>query len=302
MAVPALTDVAKFNPNVRTEMIDQAVKVCPEIGVLPWKSVPGYTYQTIKRSAQPTAAFRDVNTGVAGVAGTYANVTVTTKLLNTKWTCDKGLADAHIDGAEAYIAYEAQAHMNAAVLAACKQLWQGTDVDSDGFAGLAASVDSGMVVDAGGTTADTASSCWIVAADQPDYLSFVLGGDGSFEISDVRLGDVSDGTNDYTAYIQELIAWVGCQLGHSYAVARIRDLTEDSGKGLTDTLIYQALATFPVGVKPSAIFMSQRSLFQLRAARTATNATGAPAPVPTEVEGIPIYPSEAILNTEALSA
>jgi len=41
-------------------------------------------------------------------------------------------------------------------------------------------------------------------------------------------------------------------------------------------------------------------LKQLRDSRTATNVTGAPAPRPTEVEGIPIIVTDAIVNTEAV--
>jgi hypothetical protein len=46
--------------------------------------------------------------------------------------------------------------------------------------------------------------------------------------------------------------------------------------------------------------MSYRSLRQLRDSRTATNAVGAPAPTPTDVDGIPIYPTLGITDTEAL--
>jgi hypothetical protein len=47
--------------------------------------------------------------------------------------------------------------------------------------------------------------------------------------------------------------------------------------------------------------MTKRSQEQLRASRTATNATGAPAPIPTDAFGIPIGVTDGILNTEALT-
>jgi hypothetical protein len=46
--------------------------------------------------------------------------------------------------------------------------------------------------------------------------------------------------------------------------------------------------------------MNRRSLSQLRKSRTATNATGTPAPIPREVEGIPIIVTEALSSTEAI--
>jgi len=301
MSALTLTDVAKFSPNVRTEMIDEAAKNCPEFNVLPWKSVPGYTYLTIVRTANPTVSFRDVNEGADSTHSTYINRTITCSVLNPRWECDKAVADAHIDGAEAYIAMEALAQMQGAIVTASTQLWYGTDADAKGFAGLASQVDSGMVVDAGGTTANTGSSVYIVWASQPDYLTWVLGADGNFEIGDVRSESITDANDKrYSAYVQDGTFWVGCQLGHAKSVARIRDLTADSGKGLTDDLIYQAFDKFPVALQPTAIFMNKRSLAQLRASRQATNATGAPAPTPTEVEGVPIYPTEALKNTEAL--
>lgn len=302
MAIPVLADVAKFT-NVGTELIDEASKGCPEFSTLPWKSVPGYTYNTLVRTVNPVVSFREVNTGVAGTKSTYVNRTITCAVLNPRWECDKAVADACVDGAEAYIAKEEFAQLQGAIYTACKQLWQGTDNDATGFAGLAGQVDASMIVDAQGTTDSTASSVYVVAAGQVDHLAWVLGGDGQFALSETRLESIADDSgNRFTAYVADGVFWVGCQLGHSLAVARIVNLTADSGKGLTDDLIYDAFEKFPSALTPSGIYMSRRSAAQLRKSRTATNVTGAPAPLPTEVEGVPIYISEAINNTESLVA
>jgi hypothetical protein len=98
-----------------------------------------------------------------------------------------------------------------------------------------------------------------------------------------------------------MLAYVGVQVGSINSVARIKKVTEDSTKTLTDKLIYQALAKFPEGIRPDAIFMTRRSREQLRASRTATTTTGAPAPIPQDVEGIPIVATSALTNTEALT-
>jgi hypothetical protein len=47
--------------------------------------------------------------------------------------------------------------------------------------------------------------------------------------------------------------------------------------------------------------MSRRSLFQLQSSRTATNATGAPAPIPVESHNIPIAVTDSIVDTEKLT-
>lgn len=302
MALPTLAQVAMFNRDVFTGVIDQAVLATPEVSTIGWRTVNGTTYQTLKRTVAPTVAFRAVNAGVAIVPGTYANTTITMKLLNPRWICDKALADANIWGPEAYIAAEAQSYLNQTMVVLGKQLWYGTGNDAGGFTGLQSAVDSGCVVDATGTTASTGSSVMITAGvDNLDNLCWSIGNNGNLAIGDVRIGDASDGTNTFTAYIQEAQFWVGAQLGHAKALARIKNLTADSGKGLTDDLIYRTLEKLPSALKPSGIYMTRRSQRQLRASRTATNATGAPAPLPTEVEGIPIYITECLLDTETIA-
>ncbi len=80
----------------------------------------------------------------------------------------------------------------------------------------------------------------------------------------------------------------------------VANLTEGSGKVLTYDLIADLLSQFPSGRQPSILCMSRRSLKQLQVSRTATNATGAPAPFPTEAFGVPIIVTDALTNTEAL--
>jgi hypothetical protein len=102
---------------------------------------------------------------------------------------------------------------------------------------------------------------------------------------------------------------MGCQFINPYGLCRIKKLTADSGKGLTDALIAQALAKFPVGVVPDAIFCSRRSLQQLQLSRSLTlngptsqtKGMQNVASVPTDAFGIPIYASDSILNTEVLT-
>jgi hypothetical protein len=52
---------------------------------------------------------------------------------------------------------------------------------------------------------------------------------------------------------------------------------------------------------PDVLFMTPRSLYQLRASRTATTPGGTPAPIPTEVFGVPIQVTNQIRNNEKLA-
>jgi hypothetical protein len=118
----------------------------------------------------------------------------------------------------------------------------------------------------------------------------------------VREESVLDANNKpFTAYVQEMLARPGLQVGSVNSIARIKKLTEDSGKGLTDVLIAKLLNKFPVGVVPDVLFMSRRSLEQLRSSRTATNERGEPAPIPSQAFGIRIEVTDAITNTESLT-
>ena len=151
---------------------------------------------------------------------------------------DKAVADRYEDGAQAFIALEADGIMRAAMLTLGSQFYYGTSNDAKGFPGLLAAYDStNMVVDAGGTTASTGSSVWGVKWG-PKAVQWVYGSEGQLSVSDVSEQRVLDGdSNPYTAYVQELLAYPGLQIGNKFAVGRIKKLTADSGKGLTDGLI-----------------------------------------------------------------
>jgi len=312
---PTLLDIAKANgSDAVVGLIEEATKANPEItgvhagkaiaGVGAARSIKGTSYKTLVRTGLPTVGFRNANEGAVQGKSAFENRRVECFIMNPRWNADKAVADAHEDGPESYIALEGAGMVEAAMQALGTQFYYGATSpgDAKGHPGLINAYDStNMVVDAGGTTASTGSSLWAVKFGPKD-VQWVYGANGSLKLSDVELRDVLDGSsNAYTAYVQELLAWVGVQVGSIYSVGRIKKLTEDSGKGLTDARIYDLLAKFPTGKRPDVLFCTRRSLAQLRASRTATNPTGSPAPTPTEVDGIPIVPTDAILNTEALT-
>ena len=158
-----------------------------------------------------------------------------------------------------------------------------------------------MVVDAGGTTADTGSSAWAVKFG-PQAVRWVYGANGSIDPTPVDQRDVLDADNNpYTAYFQEMFLYPGLQCSSTRYMARIKKLTADSGKTLTDAKLSALMELFPVGVKPDAIFVAKRSLRQLRDSRTATNDTGKEAPLPADYDGIPLVVTESISITESLT-
>lgn len=268
----------------------------------------GTSHKYPKETGAPVVGFRAVNAGRDVDSSVDSVVSVDLKILDFSWWVDKALADAWRRGKDNLVAREGFRHLKSAFFEYEKQIIYGTGNAAAGFAGLAqnaafdAAADA-LVVNAGGTTVSTGSSVWLYTA-RPDAMAAVMIEENPMELGETIVQDMIEAgtTKHFPVYYTPGTSWVGLQIGGAYDVVRIANLTEDSGKGLTDALIYTALGLFPGGRVPTHIGMNRRSLKQLRASRTATNATGAPAPIPREVEGIPIVVTEAILSTETLLA
>jgi hypothetical protein len=266
----------------------------------------GTNHKYVKETGAPVVGFRALNAGRELDHSVDTVVSLDLKVLDFSWAVDYALAKAwRRGGSAALIAREGLRHLKAAFFEYEKQIIYGVGNQAGGFAGLLdnpqfdALADE-MVVNATGTTANTASSVWLITAGENAMCSVMREGN-PIELGETVVVDMLDGTGKhFPAYYTPGSAWCGLQIGGAYDIVRIANLTADSGKGLTDDLIYTALSRFPGGRSPTHIVMNRRSLSQLRRSRTATNATGAPAPIPREVEGIPILVTEAISSTEAL--
>ena len=138
-----------------------------------------------------------------------------------------------------------------------------------------------MVIGAGGTGGNH-TSVYLVRAGMDD-VSGVMIEDNPVELGETVVQNATDGDGkNYPAYYTPGCSWIGLQIGSARSVGRICNLDDVANK-LDDDLIYQALEPFPSERPPNVILMNRQSLRQLRASRTATNATGAPAPLPNGV-------------------
>ncbi len=315
MSLPTMLDVVKRNGSEQlVGLIDESVKLIPEIRVIPTRTIRGYIYKTRVRTAVPTTAgFRAINAGVANSVNTIENRLVECFPLEARWLADKLQADSNEDGAAAYIAEEADGVMKGQLQGIAGQIYYGTGTggNSAGFPGFINQYDTSLAIDAGGTTATTGSSVWMVRFGPKD-VQIVMGNNGMLEITPkaplenpVLATDPNDSNKQFLSYMQDLTGRLGCQVNSKYSLVRIKKLTADSTHTLTDSMIDQALELFQGG-GPDAIFMTKRSCRQLKGSRTATSPTGTPAPWPTQIEGmdgrmIPIFMTEAISNTEALT-
>lgn len=304
----ALADLLADALDLSGTEISNILDAAPLVSRLPWvESSNGTSHKYITHTGNPTVGFRAANSGREFDSSVDVVVTADLKILDFSFAVDKAVADAWRQGGpEALIAREAGRHLRAAMAKLEDEIINSTDSGSNGFVGLAGlstlnGLSDGMVVNAAGTTASTGSSVWLLNYGEMVGVAGVYKGDGPVvQMGDTVVTDMNATNSHYPVYYTPGTAWFGLQIGGAYSVSRIANLTADSGKGLTDDLIAQAIALHPIGQQPNLIVMNRRSLRQLQDSRTATNATGAPAPFPQDSFGIPILVTDAIGSTEAL--
>lgn len=308
-----LLDLAKINAanDMTVGLIEENLNAAPEVGVLPARVVDKTSFITLVRTAYPTTGFRLANQGVEPTKSTYVNKTFETFYYDGQMEVDVAVAKADGQGESHALALEADGHGRAFLLTAGKQVWYGSSSSGDaaGFPGAVQIVDSSLVVNATGTTANTGSSVYAICA-APKFFELILGNNTVLQAGEWRKQTITRSSKEMTAWKNSLEGWIGAAFYSKYAVGRVKNLTEDSGKGLTDSLLADLIAAFPIGVKPTHLFMSRRSRKQLQKSRTVTlmgqgntktgSGVGLIAPVPTEYDDIPIIATDSILDTEAI--
>ena len=314
-----LAELVRFNSlDVNPAEITDILNKAPVLAALhAMQSSNGTTHKFNVETTAPVIGFRAINAGADYTASISTQTSIDLKYIDAKIIEDVALCNAYRGGATAWMANRLRRQLREALFVLEKQFFNGTVGGSAaGFLGLADSANynsagDALVINATGSTANTGSSVWFLRST-PDDASVALVGAGDAQLSSPNInftvGDIFQtivpGSNSLsmTAYAQDCGGHLGVQIGSKYAVARIANLTEEAGKGLTDTLLARALALFPASDQPTHIAMNRRSLRQLQVSRTTYSPTGQPAPRPTEYEGIPIVVTDAISSTEALLA
>ena len=299
------SDVAHFNKTDMDILVSDVLDDAPFLSVLAARTVLGNTFKYTKITGNAAAGFRDVNDGVENTKSTYTSITLDLKVLDASFGVDVAAAQSDERGLEHLMAIEGLAHLRQAMAEVEQQIFYGTGNDAKGFVGFAGqsnlnNIADAQVVNATGTTASTGSSVYLVRTGDAD-CQVLWGQSGMIEIGErqvvERAGSV---TGRFPAYYHPIVGWCGLKIGSVHSVVRIANLTEDSGKGLTDALLSRAMQIFPASRGPNYVVMNRRSLGQLQRSRTATNPTGAPAPFPQEAFGVPIVVTDQINSTETL--
>lgn len=312
-----LLDVAKLNgSDAVVGLVEESISAAPEMALFPVRTVDGTGFKTLVRTGLPTVDFIAASQGIPGSKSTFDNKHFDCSVLGGRIEVWKTVLDAPENGpAEDIKATEATGVMEAALRKIGKQIFYGKTAlgSANGFPGLVSFVDSGMIYDATGSTVDTGSSVYFVKFG-PQNVTLVMGRNGTMELGDFRVESLTDSDgNKGPGEVADLASWIGLQQASKNSVVRIKNLTAQAGKGVTDTLLASAMDLFPAGFMPDAIFMSRRSRTQLRAARSALIAlqsggkngdlggSSVYVPTPTDFEGIPIIATDSILNTEPIA-
>lgn len=315
LAELVLFNSADVNPAEMSNILNGA-PVLSALHAMP--SSNGTLHKYNIETGAPTVGFRAVNAGADYTAGSSTQTSVSLKYIDAKVIEDRAECRAFKGGEEAWMDRRTARQLRQALYVFEKQVWYGTvHGDSGGFSGIADDANyngagDGQVVNAGGTTVGTGSSVFLIAST-PDDAAFALVGAGdpminggmniNFTISPTFQSIVSgSNSKSMVANVRDAGAHLGIQVGSKYAIVRIANLTADSGKGLTDALLEDAMALFPSGLQPTVIAMSRRSRKQLRKSRTTYSPTGSPAPNPVDFDSVPLIVTDSIIDTETLLA
>jgi len=317
MAKLTLLDVAKMNgSDAIVGLVEESLSAAPEVAVFPVRPVDGTGFKTLVRTGLPAVDFIAASQGIAAGKSTFENKHFDCGLLGGRIEVWKSVLDAPENGPASDIkATEATGVMESALRKVGKQIFYGKTAlgSANGFVGLVSMVDGAMIKDATGTTADTGSSVYFVKFGAKD-VSLVMGKNATMELSEFRVESLEDSDgNKGPGEVADLTSWIGLQQASKNSVVRIKNITADSGKGLTDALLSSAMEYFPAGYVPDAIFMSRRSREQLKISRSALVSLQGNAkqgtlgggsgyvPTPTDFEGIPIIATDSIVNIEPIA-
>jgi hypothetical protein len=319
MANLNLLDVAKLNGSDEViGLIEEVITEVPELQLYPARTILGTSYKTVLRDGLPSVSFRSANEGVVPGKSTYRDAMIQMYILDGQIEGDKRVIDADERGPAHMLGLEATGIARATLIALASQLYYGTAQDAKGFPGLKAFAAFGgdFILDATGTTATTASSVYGVRFGEQD-ASMIYGNNATLTLGEWRteqLTDSADSTKKYTGYVNDLGGWVGLQLANKWCAGRICNLTADSGKGLTEELIHDFLDLYPASKKPHALFLSGRSMTQLRKSmvpsvtiksRSASAIVVSQSQAIAQVEestGLRLVVSDSILNTDAIES
>ena len=296
-----LLDLAKRTGNDQlVGLIEEALGFAPELRTLPIRPIAGTSYKTLVRTAFGEGGFRGANEGTSFIKSQYAQRLVECFFFDAMMQIDEQLVSAD----PLLLTDEATGAVNGSFINLGRQIYSGKANDGKGFDGYKNRIAAEMIVDAEGTGEATETIYFVVEGTQGVHLP--MGENAMLELGTWMRQKVTDADGkSFMAFINNLRAWIGLQVGHKYAIGAIKNVT--NAKPLTDSLGAELMTKFPVGMVPTRAFMSRNSRFYLQRSRSSvgaqkSNSAGDTfAPTPTEISGVPIQVTDSILPVAANS-
>ena len=263
------------------------------------ESMNEYEEKVLVKTSDGVVNFRDFNEYSLTQLPSYTTRTTTCANLNPIIEIDAALFDRwQSDGTLGQSIDDVKKDtFETAIKALGKQFYYGTGVDAKGFPGIDSYVQPGLRFSAGGSTSNAQSALYFVSWGRRD-VSMVYGGgvgvpfDWSPWRRETRITVNSDSGVDReyrkTVMVCDFLMYPAVRVKKPASVAAVKNIES----GLTDAKLYKAFAYMQAaGMDGSNIVAYAHPLViaQLQASRTATNAAGAPAPMPTDIcDGIPL--------------
>ena len=290
-------------------IIEEVSKLVPELNFFDAKIIPGTTFKGLKLVSDPTTGFRTIGNGIDASDEDYSLVSYELAYLAGIVKRDKAAFEADLTGRDAALARAATAVVRSGMKTLAAAIWYGDSTSK--FSGVSALVKAGLVVNAGGSTANAQTSVYLVGNNAEDACGLVFNQDskllGATELEWKEQLGTGANSKDMPVLYTDLGCWCGFAVRNSNAVGRIANL--ESGHALTDALLADAVSKYQEandGLAPAAIFAP---FSQIRALRTdrSTKVYNGPrdskenlAAAPTDFDGIPIIGTNSIRATEAV--
>ncbi len=336
-----LKDIAaRENTSDIVGLVENIVNVAPELAVIEGRVIPGTSYMARIRTQLPgNVIFRKANSGVPLGASSYDRERFNCYFLDAQLRVDEAViiaSEAEGDSMGKVLSEEAEGVMREKAIYLGTQFYTGVANDPLGPPGLvdflttaSTIVDSrtgvgiNQVVDAGGTASSKCEAVWFVKKG-PQGVNWLFGGGRGLTFN--PWSPIQALSQDQAGYARVWTAnasgYIGtsCANFHSLGVIQNVDASLSGGnyvKPLTDKLIAELFALFPIGWKPDMAFATQNAIASLQASRSVTMfangdakayanlASQAPvAPWPTNLPtagNIPIIPTDSILPGDQTS-
>ena len=321
MATQSLYDLAVLDrADPYTGLVEDVTTLAPEFGMYGAHKRSGTWYKIAKRTTLPGVQFRVVNGGVPTSKSTYKSEVKEMFFLDGRLNIDEAVWDVDEGSLGALWQLEAAGAMRAASILLGQQVYYGTSADSLGFTGLRAQFSFTTAA-----TTGTSTSAYLVWMDEKEGARFDVGMDGQFAISPPfrqQVVDPATSSNSYFAYVGNLKAWIGFNIGTNIGSFAVTGITSAAQFWMKDDLGAQLIAQIPVARRTGLRwFMNRACISYLQRSRSTVNlginpagttsgqlasyqsagAGGTPAfsPYPDQCCGYPITLTDSILNTES---